>query len=98
MTRIDFHLSDVNSSKFATHDKRCFAEARPAGHRPLTVTASAGTVNSTVRRSLSKLRNALDSFFRANSISSYKDSREDVDRPNAFSKENRSIPAQKCAE
>jgi hypothetical protein len=63
LTRIEFHLSDVNSRKFGTHDKRCLAEVRPAGRRPLTVTASAATVNSAVRGSLSKLRNALDSFF-----------------------------------
>src|SRR5215469_9428048 len=63
LTRLEFHLSDVNAGKFGTHDKRCMAEARPARHKPLTVTAAASTPEAAVRGSLSKLRSKLDTFF-----------------------------------
>ncbi len=63
LTRVEFHLSDVNAAKFGRHDKRCMTEARPAGHKPLTVTAAASTAESAVRGSLSKLRSKLTTFF-----------------------------------
>jgi hypothetical protein len=63
LTRVEFHLSDVNGPKFATHDKRCLVEARPARHRPLAVRATAATVRSAVRLSLTRLRNALETSF-----------------------------------
>lgn len=63
LTRLEFHLSDVNSQKFGTHDKRCFVEARPAGHKPVTVTAAAATIDSAVRGALPKMRRALQTFF-----------------------------------
>jgi hypothetical protein len=63
LTRVEFHLSDVNGPKFATHDKRCLVEARPARHRPLAVRATAPTVRSAICISLSRLRNALETFF-----------------------------------
>ena len=64
LTRIEIHLSDVNSrSKSGKPDKRCMAEARPAGHRPLAVTMTAPNVRAAVQGSLSKMRNALDTFF-----------------------------------
>ena len=31
LTRVEVHLSDVNSHKFGTHDKRCMIEVRPLG-------------------------------------------------------------------
>ena len=63
LTRVEFHLSDVNSHKFGPQDKRCIIEARPAGRRPLGVTATAGTIRSAVHSSLSKLQNALEKYF-----------------------------------
>ena len=48
LTRVEVHLSDVNSRKFGTHDKRCLIEARPAGHRAVTARHSAATVNLAV--------------------------------------------------
>jgi hypothetical protein len=63
LTRVEVHLSDVNSHKFGKQDKRCMIEARPARHRPLAVTARAATVRSAVKDSLSKLRSALETFF-----------------------------------
>jgi hypothetical protein len=38
-------------------------EARPAGHRPVAVTMTAANVRSAVQGSLSKMRNALGTFF-----------------------------------
>ena len=63
LTRVEVHLSDVNSYKFGTHDKRCLIEARPAGKRPLVVSAAAGRMNAAVRSSLSKLKTVLETSF-----------------------------------
>jgi hypothetical protein len=63
LTRVEFHLSDVNSHKFGPQDKRCMIEARPAGRRPLGVSATAGTIRSAVHGSLSKLQSALEKYF-----------------------------------
>jgi hypothetical protein len=63
LTRVEVHLSDVNSHKFGTHDKRCLIEARPARHRPRTATHSAATVRQAVAGALSKLRTSLQTFF-----------------------------------
>ncbi len=63
LTRVEFHLSDVNAHKFGTHDKRCLAEARPAGHRPLAVSDAAATVEAAVGGVLTKLRSALRTLF-----------------------------------
>jgi hypothetical protein len=63
LTRVEVHLSDVNSHKFGTHDKRCLIEARPAGKRPLVVSAAAGRMNAAVRDSLSKLQGVLATSF-----------------------------------
>jgi hypothetical protein len=37
VTRVEVHLSDVNSHKPGLHDKRCQIEARPAGRKPVSV-------------------------------------------------------------
>jgi hypothetical protein len=63
LTRVEFHLSDVNAHKFGTHDKRCLVEARPAGHRPLTASSSAATLTAAVEGVLVKLRSALKTLF-----------------------------------
>ena len=63
LTRVEFHLSDVNSHKFGTHDKRCKIEARPASGRPLAVTMAAGTVRSAIQGSLAKMQSALEKHF-----------------------------------
>lgn len=38
LTRVEVHLSDVNSSKTAKNHKRRLIEARPAGQKPLVAT------------------------------------------------------------
>ena len=63
LTRVEFHLSDVNSHKFGRLDKRCLIEVRPAGQRPLAIKVASPDVPSAVRAALSKARTALDSLF-----------------------------------
>lgn len=63
LTRVEVHLSDVNSRKFAINDKRCVIEARPARHRPLTATNRAQTVRQAVGGALTRLRTALETFY-----------------------------------
>jgi hypothetical protein len=60
LTRVECHLSDVNSHKFAVGDKRCLIEARPAGGRPVVVIMHGANVRSAVTGSLSKLQMALE--------------------------------------
>jgi Sigma 54 modulation protein / S30EA ribosomal protein len=63
LTRVEIHLSDVNSQKFGTRDKRCRVEARPAGHRPLTASNGAATIEYALVSALTKMRNSLESVF-----------------------------------
>ena len=63
LTRVEVHLSDVNSRKSGPADKRCAVEARPAGARPLGVTATAATVRLAIGQALRKLRRALVAFY-----------------------------------
>jgi hypothetical protein len=63
LTRVEIHLSDVNSKKFGTQDKRCLVEARPAGGQPVAVTEAAASVVIAVRAALSKLRRRLETSF-----------------------------------
>lgn len=63
LTRVEFHLSDVNSHKFGRLDKRCLIEVRPAGHRPLAIRVASPNVRAAVLSALSKMRTALDTFF-----------------------------------
>ena len=63
LERLEFHLSDVNSHKSGTHDKRCVVEARPTGHPPVAVSMAARNLRISIRGSLSKLRTSLDRCF-----------------------------------
>jgi len=63
LTRVEVHLSDVNSRKFGINDKRCLIEARPARHRPLSATNRAQTVRQAVGGALTKLRTRLETFY-----------------------------------
>jgi hypothetical protein len=63
LTRVEVHLSDVNSRKFGINDKRCMVEARAARHRPLTATNRAQTVRQAVGGALTKLRSGLEAFY-----------------------------------
>ena len=63
LTRVEVHLSDVNSHKFGINDKRCLVEVRPARHRPLTATNRAQTMRQAVGGALTKLRSGLATFY-----------------------------------
>jgi hypothetical protein len=63
LTRVEVHLSDVNSHKFGTHDKRCMIEVRPAGSRAKTATVSAATLKEALAGALKKMRNSLETKF-----------------------------------
>lgn len=62
ITRLEVHLTDVNSSeKEGSDDKRCQIEARLKGLQPLSVTASDENVFQSVTQATRKLRSSLDS-------------------------------------
>ncbi|MXV50809.1 hypothetical protein GS399_07470 [Pedobacter sp. HMF7647] len=61
ITRLEVHMSDENSDKKGTDDKRCMLEARVEGLQPIAVTAQSGTLHEAVSAAVSKLKHALDS-------------------------------------
>jgi hypothetical protein len=63
VTRLELHLSDVNSHRGGDSDKQCLVEARPAGLRPVSVTATAASVDVAVVRALKKMRRSLTTVF-----------------------------------
>lgn len=63
ITRVEVHLSDVNSHKAGGRDIRCVMEARPAGLQPLATHHQAGLVDDAVQGAAEKLERALDSVF-----------------------------------
>jgi ribosome-associated translation inhibitor RaiA len=64
LTRVEAHLSDVNSHKTGDGvDKRCMLEARVAGHQPIAVTEDAETVDQAISGAAQKLKRSLDSMF-----------------------------------
>jgi hypothetical protein len=63
VTRLEVHLSDINSDKSGPNDKRCLLEARPAGHQPISASAEASTVEAAVKAAGQKMKNALETTF-----------------------------------
>lgn len=63
LTRIEVHLSDLNSAKSGPDDKRCMMEARVAGMNPISVSHRAPTLSLAIDGSLEKMTNALDSAY-----------------------------------
>lgn len=63
ITRLEVHLSDVNSDKGGENDKRCLIEARPAGRQPLSVSAQAPSIGLAISGASDKLMQALDTLF-----------------------------------
>lgn len=61
LTRVEVHLSDHNSQKGGSADKRCLIEARAAGRQPVVVTAEADSVGKALDGALDKMRRLLDS-------------------------------------
>jgi ribosome-associated translation inhibitor RaiA len=60
ITRVEVHLSDVNSHKGGSADKRCLMEARIAGREPVAVTHHAEALTKAVEGASDKLKRALD--------------------------------------
>jgi ribosome-associated translation inhibitor RaiA len=61
ITRVEVHLSDENSHKFGTDDKRCLLEARLAGLQPIAASYQAATLQQAINGAAEKLKNATDS-------------------------------------
>jgi ribosome-associated translation inhibitor RaiA len=63
LTRVEVHLSDLNSHKPGQRDKRCQLEARPAGGKPVSVSDEAATMELAVRGAADKMKRLLESSF-----------------------------------
>jgi len=63
LTRLEVHLKDVNGPGSKGDDKHCTLEARPNGLDPLTVEASAATVDKAVAEAAAKMATALERTF-----------------------------------
>lgn len=63
ITRVEVHLTDLNSSEKRGTDKRCLMEARIAGRQPLSVTHVAATVDLAIDGAADMLTHALDTTF-----------------------------------
>lgn len=63
ITRIEVHLSDENSHKHGSDDKRCLMEARISGRQPTAVSHNAADIEKAVSGATAKLKNALETVF-----------------------------------
>lgn len=63
ITRIEVHLSDLNSAKTGPEDKRCLIEARVAGLSPISVSAQASILSLAIDGAREKMVAALDTAF-----------------------------------
>lgn len=63
LTRLEAHLSDINSTRGGDSDKRCMLEARPSGLKPLAVDHQAATIELAISGASSKLVSVLESTF-----------------------------------
>ena len=61
ITRIETHLSDENSSKGGSDDKRCVMEARLEGRRPIASSHEAADLELAVRGAAGKLKTMIES-------------------------------------
>jgi hypothetical protein len=63
ITHFEVHFSDANAAKHGEHDKKCMIEARPAGMKPLAVTAKGDNIDHTFELAIDKLHHLLDHTF-----------------------------------
>ena len=61
VTRVEVHLSDENSARGGTDDKRCMMEARLEGRQPTAVTHQAPTVEQALDGAVAKLARSIES-------------------------------------
>src|SRR3546814_2527830 len=59
LTRIEVHLSDVNSTRGGVSDKRCVLETRPAGRQPFAVEHQAATIELRSEEHTSELQSLM---------------------------------------
>ena len=60
VTRVEVHLSDENSGKGGSHDKRCMMEARLEGHQPIAVSDEAESIGQAIAGAAEKMKRFLD--------------------------------------
>ena len=63
ITRVEVHLSDLNSDKGGQDDKRCMMEARLQGRQPTVVTHQATTLDQAVDGAAGKLKRSVERTF-----------------------------------
>jgi hypothetical protein len=63
LTRVEVHLSDIDNKKTGRPDKRCLVEARLAGDRPMSASATSTKTESAVSQALGKMQRSLTTFF-----------------------------------
>lgn len=63
ITRVEIHLTDVNSKKNGFNDKRCLIEVRVVGIRPMTAVHHAGNLQLALDGAIEKLKNSLEHTF-----------------------------------
>lgn len=63
ITRVEVHLTDLNSGQKGGSDKRCLMEARIAGRQPMSVSHEADSVDLAIDGAAGKLTHALDTIF-----------------------------------
>lgn len=63
LTRLEVHVTDVNSAKHGADDKHCTIEARPRGSRPIGVTGKASEVDAAARIAASTMAERLERIF-----------------------------------
>ena len=65
LTRVEVHLSDVNSSskQQGQLDKRCVVEARQAGKKPISADYQGTTVKQAVKGASGKMKRLLETAF-----------------------------------
>jgi|JI10StandDraft_1071094.scaffolds.fasta_scaffold12211_3 hypothetical protein len=60
ITRVEVHLTDGNSEKSGTNDKRCVLEARLEGRKPTAVTHEAATIEDALEGAAKRLAKVLE--------------------------------------
>jgi predicted component of type VI protein secretion system len=78
LTRLEVHLSDLNSSsKRGLRDKRCLLEARPVGRKPVSVAFETASVEQAVRGAAGKMKRLLEtSFGKSSGLTSQRSARQ----------------------
>lgn len=62
ITRVEVHLSDLNSGKGGNDDIRCVMEARLQSHQPVVVTEQAANVQLAIQGAGRKMRKSVDAI------------------------------------